>query len=82
MSPDEVRQIANESARVVVEDTLSKLGINATDPIEVQKDMHYLRGWRTTVGSVVNKIVLGVIGSLLTGLIAILVLGGKAYLSQ
>jgi len=63
----------SEIKRVVaaaVEETLMKLGIDSEDPIEVQKDMSFLREWRSSTAAVkrhglivsVGTIVLAIMG--------------------
>jgi len=45
-----IEQTANSAAKNAVEGMLVSLGIDATDPIEVQKDMAYLREFRQFLG--------------------------------
>lgn len=82
MTPEQIRLAAEEAARDALDDILSRVGIDTRDHIETQKDMHYLRGLRTTVGDVANKLIMLVLGSMLTGIIAVLVVGARAYLTS
>ncbi len=48
MTEAEVKRIVAES----VDQTLTRLGVDVTDPLEFQKDMAHLRAWRESVATV------------------------------
>jgi len=66
MTEAETRRVVSEA----VAETLLKLGIDTSDPVELQKDMAYLRSWRESIAqakrhsifTVVGVITLGVMG--------------------
>lgn len=62
-----------------VEATLIRLGVNADDPIEVQRDMSFLRDWRTSTAAVKRHGLFTAIGVLVVsgiGLIWLAIKGG------
>jgi hypothetical protein len=61
----EIRKIVAET----VEETLTRLGIPAADPIEVQKDMQHLRGWRTASETVKRQSIITAVGILTAGIL-------------
>lgn len=60
MQEDEVQKIVkmtvNEVVPHVVEKTLTRYGIDADNPIEVQKDQQHLRTWRTRMDSAGGRV--------------------------
>lgn len=69
-------------ARLTVEETLVRLGMDGGDPIEMQKDFQQLREWRVAVEGVKQKGILTAVGILITGLAAALWVGVKHLLNQ
>lgn len=57
--------------------TLTKLGFDLSDPIEVQSDMHFLRSLRRRTEAAGNRAIMVMVGLLTVGLVggAILALG-------
>ena len=53
-----VKATVSEAVPLVVKETLTKYGIDAENPIEVQKDQQHLRKWRTRLDTVGGKIFL------------------------
>jgi hypothetical protein len=70
----ELRRLVAEG----VDDALTKLGVDAENPIEMQRDFQHLREWREAVNSVKQKGILTVIGLILTGGSVALVIGLKS----
>lgn len=68
------------SATVV--ETLVKLGVDAENPIEMQRDFSHLREWRQTTESLKRRGALAVLSMLLAGGAAALWLGIKALVTQ
>lgn len=48
MTETEIKKIVAET----VVETLVRLGIDASDPVQVQKDFQHLRSWRSSVEAV------------------------------
>lgn len=68
---------AEEASRKVIQETLLALGINKDQPLELQKDMSFLRDWRTASDEVKKKSIMTIVGILITGALGILWLGLK-----
>lgn len=66
-------------SRVVLE-TLTRLGIDAENPMTMQRDFRHLREWRTTMEAVKAKGILAVVSIAVSGLVAVLWLGLKETL--
>ena len=73
MTEAEIRKIVAET----VAETLTRMGIPADDPIEVQKDMAHLRAWRESVATVKRQGIITAVGILTAGLLGILWLAIK-----
>lgn len=67
MTEEDIRRIVSES----VEQTLTRIGIDPDQPLEFQKDMAYLRGWRTSSETVKRQGLMTAIGVLTTGFIGL-----------
>lgn len=78
MTPEQVKDIARDTTN----DVLTKLGVDVASPTEMQKDMHYLRSWRTTVAGLLQKVLMVLIGLAATGAVTVAGLGLRAYFSQ
>lgn len=70
-----------ETIKQTVHETLTELGIDHADPHEMQKDFAHLREARTTMEAVRSKGILTIIGFLVTGIVASVWLGIKAFLN-
>lgn len=54
-----------------VAETFVKLGVDASNPIEMQKDFQHLRDWRTTTDLIKRKSILTLAGIVVAGLTAL-----------
>ena len=68
MTELEIRRIVAET----VKETLTRMGIEADDPFEVQKDMQHLRSWRTSTETVKRQGLLTAVGIVTAGVIGII----------
>lgn len=68
MTEAEVRRIVTET----VEQTLLRLGIDSTDPIELQADMKHLRDWRQSVNTVKKQSLMTAVGIVTTGILGLI----------
>lgn len=62
-----------EAKRLIVatvEETLTKIGIDHEDPIEMQKDFQHLREWREASAAIKKKGMLTAVGVIITGVLA------------
>jgi len=67
-----------EHTQKVIRSTLTALGIDISQPIEVQRDFQALRDWRVSVESVKSKALVTSIGIIIAGIAAALWLGFKS----
>ncbi len=63
-------------------DALQRVGLDASKPIEVQKDMVHLRRWRLAVDGAQTTTFRAVFGILTAGVLGALWLGIKAMMGQ
>lgn len=68
MTEQEIRRIVAET----VDQTLTRLGIDSDDPVELQKDMAHLRAWRESVGRVKRQSLMTAVGILTAGLLGLI----------
>lgn len=73
MTEAEIRRIVAET----VKETLTRMGIEADDPIETQKDMAHLRSWRTSTETIKRQSLLTAIGILTAGVLGLIWLAIK-----
>lgn len=77
---DEHRQLLDKDevdniVRMSVRETLISLGIDATDPMETQRDFQTLRDWRKSAASIRSKSIMVLVGIVVTGALAALWVG-------
>ena len=72
----------NEVVRTAVHETLVTLGLDVSDPIELQKDMAFVRDLRRGSDAVKTKGILVVVGLFVTGIVGAIWLGLKAALES
>lgn len=68
MTEAEIRQIVSET----VAETLIRIGVDASNPIEFQKDMQHLRAWRESIATVKKQSLLTAIGIITTGFVGLI----------
>ena len=73
MTEHEVKKIVAEA----VAETLLTLGIDTSDPVELQKDMAHLRAWRESVATVKKQSLVTAVGIIIAGVLGLLWLGFK-----
>jgi hypothetical protein len=73
MTEHELKKIVAEA----VAETLLQLGIDASDPVEMQKDMAHLRSWRESVATVKQQGLITAIGVITVGMLGLIWLGLK-----
>lgn len=77
MRQDEAREIAREAAREALREFFVELGIDHVNPLEMQRDFQFLRDARAGTEAVKRKSVLTLLGIVLTGGVALIVMGVK-----
>lgn len=70
----------DQVVRKTVKETLLSLGIDAADPIEMQRDFQMLRDWRRASNSVRSKGLLTLIGIITAGVLGAVWIGVKSAL--
>lgn len=74
--------MTNDDARMLVRATLAEMGMDMSDPAEMQRDFVYLRRQRVTTERIGVGMRLALLGGLLSGGLAMLWLGIKAAFNQ
>lgn len=75
LTPDDITKIVERG----VVNAFTRMGIQADNPIEMQRDFQHLREWRTTMESVKKKSILTLVGMVITGALALVFMGVKSY---
>lgn len=65
-----------------VRQTLLQLGVDATDPMEMQRDFQHLRQWRKAGEDLRSKGRLALLGIFLSGLVSLVAVGIKEWFSK
>lgn len=68
--------------RATVAETLTTLGIEQEDPLEMQKDFQFVREFRLAAAGLRSKSMYTVLGIIITGLCAMAVLGIKSMFTN
>lgn len=74
ISEDRLRKLMQET----VKETLTKLGVDSEDPLEMQRDFQYLRDWRRSVQAIRERSIMALIATLVTGALALVYMGFRA----
>lgn len=95
MTPEEVEAIARQAAQEAlasfaaevqeaadkgVTAALERVGIDPDDPTAVQRDLAFLRDWRTTTAGMRRKGIMTAVGVIVVGALGALWLGFKALI--
>lgn len=70
--------MTDEDARAIVRATLVEMGVDLSNPADMQRDFVYLRRQRITTERIGIGVRLALVGTLISGGLAMLVLGIKA----
>ena len=68
MTEGELRSLISDTVR----ETLTSIGVDHTDPMEMQRDLQYLRAWRKSSDSIRSKAILTSVAILVTGTFGLL----------
>jgi hypothetical protein len=74
--------ISKKTAEAAVLETLTKLGIDHTDPLEMQADFRWVRDFRKSSTDLRSKSILILLGILITGSVAAFWIGLKWEITQ
>lgn len=76
------RQELKDVIREAVDEAFTKMGIDTTNPIEMQADFKHLREWRLSMVAMRTKGMLAIMTIVVSGAAAALWVGFKATLTQ
>lgn len=68
-----------ELTRTLVQETLTQLGVEHNNPLEMQKDFQHLREWRESTDAIKRKGMMTLVGIATTAIIGAIALGVKEY---
>lgn len=68
MNEAEIRKIVAET----VKETLTRIGIEADDPLEAQKDFQHLRSWRTSTETIKKQGIMTAVGIVTAGVLGLI----------
>lgn len=71
LTESQLRDIVTEG----VDEALTRLGVDAKNPMEMQKDFQHLRDWRQATQAIEKRGLLGIVGILISGLAALIWIG-------
>lgn len=75
LSREDLTKLVSETVR----QTLLQLGVDASNPLDMQRDFQHLRQWRRAGEDLRSKTNLTLLGFFLAGVFALLLLGLKDY---
>lgn len=78
LTVDQIRELVKET----VAETLTTLGVDVKDPLAMQRDLKAVRDWRLTTEGIKRKGMLTAVGIVVTGAIAVFVLGIRSWLAS
>jgi len=73
MTPPELRTLMRET----VHETLTTLGVDAKNPIEMQKDFQHLREWRESMKALRSRSIMIIAATVVSGLLVAVWIGVK-----
>ncbi len=71
MTEEEAHRVAEEAAERAVKRTLQVFGFDIDDPVAMQRDMLYLRSWRTSSEAVKRQGLVVAVGVIVVGLLGL-----------
>ena len=78
LTKEELRELIRQT----VTEALTRLGMDTSHPLEVQRDFQFVRDWRTTTESVKGKAILAAVGVTVIGILSLVWLGIKSITSR
>lgn len=85
-NPEAIVTLTQEQLKGVIHDsvteTLTRLGMDHSNPFEMQRDFQHLRDWRLSSESIKKKGMVAMIGVALSGVLALLWVGFKVVVKQ
>lgn len=67
LTHEQLQTLVRETVQQTVNETFIRLGVQADNPIEMQKDFQHLRDWRQTTDSMKSKALLAAVGLVVSG---------------
>lgn len=81
LTTEELRFIMEETSKRACEQMLTAIGVDTRNPVEMQKDLAYIRNLRMTTDAISKKGILTLVAMVATGIGAALWLGIKGFLN-
>lgn len=78
----ELKELTRETVESAVNSTLVKLGIDASDPLEMQRDFQSLRDTRKAIEAVRSRAGKTIVGVIFGLVVAVMGLGVKEYIKH
>jgi len=78
LSREEIKEVFEE----VVHDMFKQMGIDAENPMEMQRDFQHLRDWRESSNTIRRHGIVTAVGIFTTGILALLWLGIQNMMGQ
>jgi len=74
ISRDEIEAIARQAGAAAVQETLRVLGVDVSQPFELQQDFAHLRRWRRTVEALPGRAMVTALTVFVTGIAGAIVI--------
>lgn len=78
LTRDEIKELITAT----VKDTLTSLGVDVSNPMAMQRDLQTVREFRVAIEAIKKQGLLAAVGVVVTGLLAVLGLGIKSWLTK
>jgi len=82
MSREELRDVIRATVKETVRETLSEIGMDSTHPLDLQRDMSFLRDLRVARDSVTVKAMLVGLGVIVTAALGAIAVGIRHWFSS
>ena len=67
-----IERIADRAAEKAIAQFFTTIGVDASDPIEMQKDFAHLRAWRESMDLVKRRTIISAVTVVVTGFLGVL----------
>lgn len=78
LTVDQIKELVKDT----VAETLTAMGVEVKDPMAMQRDLKAIRDWRLAVEAIKRKATLTAVGILVTGILAVFILGIRSWLAS
>lgn len=81
MTEEELTALVRAAVRDGVDDALTRLGVDSSNPIAMQRDFQAIRQWREASEAIRRRGIMALVGVLVTGVAGVLWLGVRSWLA-